>query len=169
MNSLLTSSGTQSEKAKRITIPKIYCSAADLQITPYLSFPAFRTNLLLNQLFCGNLVVTDGFLFMSPYVIKDVLLGTDSSIVLEGLKSGFIRPSFRDNVGGSIKRSLHSIQEQGIIGLIEESDYVANLLESNVADSESYRFYHWPKELAGRGFLKEIKKNLGARSPACFI
>jgi len=149
----------------RIAIPKIYCSVADLQMTPYISFNTFRSNLLLNQLFCGDLVVPDAFLFMSPYVIKDVKLGEDKSICLEGLKCGHIKPCFREMTQGSFKDSLKAIKDQGIVGMIEGSEFVAESLEANVLNFDFYRYVHWPKHLVGRGFFEEIRNTLGPQEP----
>jgi len=150
----------------RVMIPRFYFGEADLQMTPFIGYEQFRFSLLYHLLFQGRLIVTDGFWFMSDHLKTEVLSDPDASFLLAGLRSGLVRPWFRERVGGSFAKGLDVIKQQGIIGLGEGSDAAAEVLDHTVRDSPAYRWGHWRKDrLVGGRFHREVLNALGKAEP----
>ncbi len=148
-----------------IVIPKFYAGVADLQMTPFISFNTFRESLLWHLLFCGDLVVVDGFWLMSDYMVKDIKLGREKSLLLEGLNTGLVQPCFRTHVGGSFTQIFKEMQSQGIVGFNENSETIAETIDRSVSESEQYQYLHWPEELVGKTFLDEVTSRLSSDEP----
>lgn len=149
----------------RPSIPSIYFGLSDLQMTPFIkSSQRFRTSLVEGMLFHGNLVIPDAFWFMSEHLCDEVRRG-ERSLVLAGLMNGWIRPHFREHVGGSFKAGLTVIKEMEIVGLLPSADALADILDHAAQKGERYRYAHWPLRSIGRSFLSEIKRTFDSSEP----
>lgn len=153
------------DKEKQVRFPKLYFGLADLQMTPFVSQNRFREAVLTNILFYGILVIPDAFWFMSEHLRKEILLATDENWILAGLRAGLILPWFRRKVEGSFQEAHEVIREQDIVGLVEDSDVIAKMLDQHIKESSTYRFGHWPKRLVGKGFYEQVLESLCKNDP----
>lgn len=146
--------------------PRIYFGRADLQMTPFQGLSQFRRSLLTSMLFFGDLVITDGFWFMSKHLLRELLRDPENNLLVAGLELGLIRPWFREDVGGSFQRAYEAILDQGVVGMVDDSFAAANILERVTQGAETYRHGLWPKCLVGGRFLKEVRNDLQEDEPA---
>lgn len=133
-------------------------------MAPYLSPKTFPLHVLESLLFQGNLTIPDIFWFISKHVAHDVDLGR-RSLLLEGLKQGFVRPHFRAEVDGNFVEALKLVRDQRIIGLLPAADRIAARLFGELEDATGYRYARWPKRLVGRSFLTEVQTSVGLEDP----
>jgi hypothetical protein len=150
----------------RIAIPQIYCGIADLQMDPFVKAGEFRRSLFTNMLFYGDLVITDGFWFMSESIARELRRKPEDNLLLAGLASGHIKPWFRKKVEGSFHNAYETIVAQGIVGLVEGSKSIALTLQKVADEAPYYRYGHWPKRLVGKSFYQEIKEDLQSETPS---
>ena len=148
----------------RTAIPSIYFGTSDLQMTPFVTAGRFRMAVVEGLLFHGDLIIPDAFWFMSKHLADDIRSGEDS-VVLPALQQGWIRPHFREKVGGLFGKGLAEIRSQGIIGLLPDAEDLANQLDRYAQQGVRYRFAHWPSRLVGRSFLTEIQRTLVSDDP----
>lgn len=135
-------------------IPNVYFGAADRQMEFYLQYEPFLRSLLFGLLFQGNLVIPDIFFYISNHLSTLQFDKKNQNIIDYCIRKGYIIPFFRSETGGNFIENYKEIKEQGILGMLKNSEKISKKLDNSQKKASNFRYGVWPKARLSVGFEK---------------
>lgn len=126
---------------------KIFFSAADRQLEPYLTLAKFEKSLYANVLFGEGIVIPEIFIFISKHIEDHILRKSQKSFLESAIEGGYVIPSFRDPQKVDFNDALYVVKGEGnpsaaMIGIQDNAELVAQRLQL-CTKNNSYKFETW--------------------------
>lgn len=149
-----------------------YFAVADRQLRPFIRSPtrAFEESLFDNlALQPSGLLVPDILFFISPEVETHMMAAEKRqgglSLLEAAVGRGKVVPAFRDESDRTFKAALTTIRKQGIQGVLNNADWVANRLDHAAKNRDAFRLHSWKRKDTGVAFKTFLEGTLGAKNP----